>query len=41
MTLDERKRLLLLVFKDVVVDGKGIAELVPHDDWKPGAVAPA
>jgi len=31
---------LLLVFMDVVVDGKGIAELVPHDDWKPymGAV---
>jgi hypothetical protein len=23
MTLDERRRLLLLVFKDVVVDGKG------------------
>jgi hypothetical protein len=37
---DERKRLFLLVFKDVVVDGEGIAELVPHDDWKPymGAV---
>jgi hypothetical protein len=35
MTLDERKRLLLVIFKDVIVDGEGIAELAPHDDWKP------
>jgi hypothetical protein len=35
MTLDERKRLFLLIFKEVGVDSEGIAELVSHDDWKP------
>ncbi len=35
MSVDEKRRMVALVFSELVVDGDGIRELEPHDDWKP------
>jgi site-specific DNA recombinase len=34
MTLDERKRLIAVVFEEIQADAEGLRELVPHEEWK-------
>jgi hypothetical protein len=34
MTLDERKRLIAVVFEEIQADAEGVRELVPHEEWK-------
>ena len=43
LSVDERRRLVELVFAEIRADGEGIAELVPHEEWRPymRAVVPA